>query len=625
MKVLSATVLPAAPALGFLALLGWWNFLLFHSLAELFAIVVSGAAFLVVWNLRNRLESGFQAFLATGYGAVAVLDLVHLLAYQGMAVFPDGSVDLATRLWMAARFLQAFTLVAAPSFIGRRVAVPTLLLAFLLADAFLLLSIFRPWPFLPAFPACFVEGADPPLTRFKVAGEYVVVAVLGLAMVRLRLGREALDRTVYRCLLAAMAATIGSELFFTGYRVVTGPLNMAGHLLKAVAFFLAYKALVEASLVRPFEVLFQNASQSRQQALESEERFRTLSAATFEGIAITENGRIVDVNEQLLEMLGRTREEMIGEPVSAFLVPEDRERVLQSIREGLRAHVDYRMLRRDGAVFHVETHGKMVHFRNRTVRVTAIRDITERRRIEESVMEARNAAVRTARDLARSNRDLEQYAHVASHDLKEPLRMVTGFLSLLLEKNAGRLDEEAKGYVRFAADAALRMQQLVDDLLEYARAGRGGAAEPVPLDEVLDEVLRLLEGPIREAGARIVRAPLPAVRAVREEMVQLLQNLLSNAVKFRGPQAPVIRVEAARAGEAWEIAVRDNGIGIDPVYRERIFEIFQRLHPAEDYPGSGVGLAICKKIVEHYGGEIRVESEPGRGASFLFTLPGAEP
>lgn len=616
-------VLPAGLALFSLSLLGLWNFLVFHCMVELFGIVVSAAAFLIAWNLRRRIESGYLLFIATAYAGVSVLDIAHMLLYKGMGLFPDLSPDASAQLWLAARFLQAVSLLAAPFFAPRRVSVGILLTLYAVVDFLVFLAVFQPWPLLPVFPACYLESAAEPLTRFKVVGEYVICGIILAAMGCLGLMRRWVDPRVRRFMMVSMGATIGAELIFTRYVSFFDTPNMIGHLLKAVAFYLAYKALIEAGLIRPFEVLFRSASQSRQQVLESEERFRTLSAATFEGIAITENGRIVDINEQLLEMLGRTRDEMIGEPVAAFLVPEDRERVLQGIREGLEMQLDHRMIRKDGSHFNAEAHGKMVHFKSRTVRVTAIRDVSDRKRAEEALLEARNTALRTARELARSNRDLEQFAHVTSHDLKEPLRMVTGFMGLLKEQYGSRLDDKAREYIHFGVDAAQRMQRLINDLLEYSRVGMDESAEAMALGEALDAALDNLRIAIREAGAVITRDALPLLHVNRTEMVRLLQNLVSNAVKFRSALPPAIHVGARLKSGIWEFSVRDNGIGIDPVYQDRLFQIFQRLHPAEDYPGSGVGLAICKKIVEQYGGEIRVESEPGKGSAFFFTLPEA--
>lgn len=610
-----------AAALLALYLLGLVNYPLLHVLVGVFAMSISMAAFLLVWNMRSRLDTGFSLFVASAYASAGVIGLFHMLAAKNMGVFPGVSSNVPVQLWMAGRFVLAGALLLAPFFISRprlaRAAVPL----FVLLTACLMLAIFRPWPFLPAFPDCFVEGRPSPVTAFKIAGEYAVTASFVAALALMGLARARLELRVLLYMTASVGCMAGAEWLYTPSSGLPGPAALASPLLVGLAFYLVYKALVEAALMRPFEALFRTAHQSREQVLESEERFRTLAAATFEGIIITENGRIVDGNEQFLAMLGRRREDLIGEPMSAFLVPEDRERLLHSQREGLEGQLDYRMMRGDGTVFYAEAHGKMVHFKNRTVRVTAIRDVSQRKKIEASLVDARNTALRAARELSRSNQDLEQFAHVTSHDLKEPLRMVTGFMGLLRERYEGQLDEKGREYIEIASDAAKRMQRLIDDLLEYSRVGRDENVEVVSLSDTADEAQANLSIAIRESEAVITRDPLPVIRANRTEMVQLLQNLLGNALKFRDKRKPEIHIGAREELAGWVFTVRDNGIGIDPAYQGLLFKIFQRMHPTEAYPGSGVGLAICKKIVEQYGGRIGVQSEKGRGATFYFTLP----
>jgi PAS domain S-box-containing protein len=263
-------------------------------------------------------------------------------------------------------------------------------------------------------------------------------------------------------------------------------------------------------------------------------------------------------------------------------------------------------------------------------------DITERKRAEEELK-------RTATELARSNADLEQFAYAASHDLQEPLRMVASYLQLLERRYRGQLDQSADEFIQFAVDGAKRMQGLINDLLAYSRVGRHGRPfAPTCCAEALKRATANLQLSIADAGGTVTHDGLPHVMGDATQLTQLFQNLVSNSLKFRGSQPPAIHVSArpgprpgqgpahlwseARGSPAeWIISVRDNGIGIDPEHFERIFVIFQRLHPREQYAGSGIGLSICKKIVERHGGQIWVESEPGNGTVFHFTLPHAEP
>jgi signal transduction histidine kinase len=224
-------------------------------------------------------------------------------------------------------------------------------------------------------------------------------------------------------------------------------------------------------------------------------------------------------------------------------------------------------------------------------------------------------------ELARSNADLEQFAYVASHDLQEPLRMVTAYTQLLGERYRGRLDENADKFIGYASEGALRMQVLIQDLLAFSRVGRKDASKSFDCNDAVKETLLALTSAIEESGAVVTHGELPTLWADRTQIVQLFQNLIGNAIKFHGKEPPTVSVQAEKVGEQWQFSVSDNGIGIEPQYAENVFVVFQRLHGRSDYPGNGIGLAICKKIVEGYGGKIWVESQGGSGSSFKFTMP----
>jgi len=249
----------------------------------------------------------------------------------------------------------------------------------------------------------------------------------------------------------------------------------------------------------------------------------------------------------------------------------------------------------------------------RALQEKSLRD--QRQRAEEDL-------ARKVEELARSNRDLEQFAYVASHDLQEPLRMVAAYTQLLAERYRGKLDENADKYIGYAVEGALRMQTLILDLLAFSRVGR---TEPGRKNGDCNGALKIamanLQTAIGESGAVITYDELPSVAVDQSQLVQLFQNLVGNAIKFRAAEAPVIRVSAEKQDSSWLFSVADNGIGISPQYQDKVFVIFQRLHTREEYAGNGVGLAICKKIAEYHGGRIWVESEPGCGATFHFTLP----
>ncbi|MBK8379537.1 MAG: hypothetical protein IPL14_16905 [Nitrospira sp.] len=247
-------------------------------------------------------------------------------------------------------------------------------------------------------------------------------------------------------------------------------------------------------------------------------------------------------------------------------------------------------------------------------------------REKNDLVEARQKLEESVSELGRSNADLQQFAYVASHDLQEPLRMVSSYTQLIARRYKGKLDADADEFIAFAVDGANRMQRLILDLLAYSRVNTAGRQfEPTAMETVLKAALNNLTDAVKESQAIITHDPLPAVMGDDKQLAQLFQNLLSNAVKFGGAQPPRIHISAKQTDGEWLFSVRDHGIGLDPQYADRIFVIFQRLHTRAEYPGTGIGLAICKKIVERHGGRIWVESELGKGATFYFTLRDEEP
>jgi PAS domain S-box-containing protein len=326
-------------------------------------------------------------------------------------------------------------------------------------------------------------------------------------------------------------------------------------------------------------------------------------------------GTICAVNTQAEVLLGYSPGELVGEGIEALLPPDLRRRHADHrsryghapITRKMGIGMDLVAQRKDGSEVPVEISLRPLELGGAPCVVAAIRDIAERRRQTEA--------------LARSNEALQQFAYVASHDLQEPLRMVSSYLQLLEQRYKDKLDEDAREFIGFAVDGAKRMQALIHDLLAYSRAGQPEVDHgQVDLNEVVRQVLDDLALTIEENGARVSVGPLPTVQGAPGQLGQVFQNLLSNALKFRKPGEPPVIEISARRQDGWVISVTDHGIGIEPQYAERIFQIFQRLHTRAEYEGTGIGLAICKRIVEQHGGIIRLEPQD-EGATFTFTLP----
>ncbi len=349
---------------------------------------------------------------------------------------------------------------------------------------------------------------------------------------------------------------------------------------------------------------------------EREERLRLLveTVQDYAIILLNPEGRVESWNVGAQRIEGYEAREIIGKHFSYFYPPEvvkegKPEKLLDQAVQMGRVEDEGWRVRKDGSRFWADTiltvlkdnKGQLMGFAKIT------RDMTQRKQMEE---------------LARSNQELEQFAYVASHDLQEPLRMVTSYVQLLAHKYGNKLDREADSYIQQAVDGAKRMQALINDLLAYSRVGNQRRSfDRVDFEEVLAGALRNLETTLKETGARVTHGLLPTVVGDFPQFLQLLQNLIGNSLKFRGKNVPAVHVDVVRKGEEWVFSVRDNGIGIDPKYSERIFEVFKRLHTRSEYPGTGIGLAICRKVVTQYGGRIWIESKEGEGATVYWTLP----
>jgi len=358
---------------------------------------------------------------------------------------------------------------------------------------------------------------------------------------------------------------------------------------------------------------------------ESEEKFKGIFDFAADALHLMVGDKFIDNNQKAIQMYGyKTKEEMLGTTpmdISPERQPDGQlssEKAIQYIQEALAGKPQifyWKHKRRDtGELFDVEVMLSSIVLGGKTYLLASERDITER-------MKAERELKRTMEELKISNEELEQFAYVASHDLQEPLRMVASFTQLLQQRYQDKLDQDANEFINFAVDGATRMQGLINDLLILSRVGtRGNPFKATDMNIILQDVLDNVTQSIKETDATITNDPLPVVIADDSQMIQLLQNLISNAIKFHGGEPPRIHVSGEVKANEGIFSVKDNGIGIDSKYFEKIFVIFQRLHKKEKYGGTGIGLAVCKKIVQRHGGKIWVESELGKGSTFYFTI-----
>jgi PAS domain S-box-containing protein len=356
-----------------------------------------------------------------------------------------------------------------------------------------------------------------------------------------------------------------------------------------------------------------------------EGRYRgLLEAAPDAMVVVNQAGEIVLLNVQAERKFGYRRNELLGQKVTNIIPEGFAERIVSdslrsaddALAQQIGTGIELVARRKDGSEFPIELMLSPLNNADGILVTAAIRDIAKRKEADAELMKKMT-------ELSRSNEELGQFAYVASHDLQEPLRMVASYTQLLSRKYKGKLDADADTYIAFAVDGATRMQRLIMDLLSYSRVGTKGQDLIDTSSEVaLGDAIINLSGAIADSGAMVTHDPLPHVMADEMQLAQLFQNLVGNAIKYQSPGAiPHIHVSAARNGEAkWIFSVKDNGLGIDAQYYDRIFGMFQRLHKREEFAGTGIGLAICKKIVERHGGSISVESKSGEGSIFRFSM-----
>lgn len=354
---------------------------------------------------------------------------------------------------------------------------------------------------------------------------------------------------------------------------------------------------------------------------ESEEKFSTAFRLNPSALALSrmEDGTILEVNDSYKRLLGWTEDEAAGHRNSIQDLlpnPGDREKIVRLLQTQKQINnVEVTINTRPGEKRIVLLSLSLLSMSQGELLLTSMHDITEQRETEQKLHT-------TLAELERSNKELEQFAYVASHDLQEPLRMVSNFARLLSKQYHSMMDEKADTYINFMVQGTKRMQSLINDLMQYSRISiKAQPFVPTDLNLVMEDVLIDLKMAIDEKNAYICYENLPVVEADPVQMRQLMQNLIANAIKYKGDSSPEIYIEAARHDGEWIICVRDNGIGINPEYHERIFVIFQMLHTKEKYSGNGIGLAVCKKIIERHNGRIWVDSEEGKGSAFYFSLP----
>ena len=375
------------------------------------------------------------------------------------------------------------------------------------------------------------------------------------------------------------------------------------------------------ALAETFNIMTSDLQTSRNNLQSAKDYIDNIIKSLIDTLIVTDSdGTIKMINKSALELLGYNRDEIIGEKLSIIFpeqdLPKDERLIDTYIRKKYVSKAEVRYQTKNGEIIPVSISSSVIKDINDEIDgvVFVAQDISDYKRAE--------LLARSSEALERSNKELEQFAYVASHDLQEPLRMISSYVQLLKRRYADNLDSDANEFIDFAVDGAERMKILIKDLLAFSRIGTKGEEFKITSTQtILEEIISNLEISIKENNVVITIDPLPDLVVDRTQIMQLFQNLISNAIKYRGDKSPKIQIEVQDKYSEWLFSFKDNGIGLEPKYADKIFVIFQRLHGKGEYSGTGIGLSIAKRIVERHGGQIWVESEPGKGSTFKFTIP----
>ncbi len=618
-----------------------YSYLLFHSLAELFSVAVACSIFMIVWNSRRFLDNGYLLFIGIAYLFVGFLDLLHTLAYKGMGVFPpDG--NLATQLWIAARYMQSISLFIAPLFLKREVRTGAVAAVYSGVILFLLLSLF----YWPVFPVCFIEGAG--LTPFKKVSEYVISLILVGSITQLVRNRRYFDTDVFNWIVFSIIMTIVSELAFTFYVSVYGLSNLIGHFVKIAAFFFIYKAIVEIGLTRPYDLLFRNLKHAEQELQrahneleirvqertaelkrQGEELKRLVAAVEQTGEAVfimNPDFTIRYVNPAFTRLTGYSWEEIIGKDVSVLRSdkrPESfYEKIKTTVSSGLQWSDVYPLRHKDGVILAVRSHvssirdedGAIAHY------VVVCHDISEQQKLEAQLRQSQKMEA------------LGTLTGGIAHDFNNILAAMIGFAELAADRV--RKGSREAHFLQRVLEGGIRARDLIKQMLIFSRKTEQ-EKKPLQLSSAINETMNLLRAST-PSTIRVevnVKSESGLILGDPVQLQQVVMNLCTNAVFAMRKKGGVLEIELSdfsvsrrqesapglEPGLYMRLRVRDTGMGIPPEIMEKIFDPFFTTKKHDE--GTGLGLSVVHGIVKQHGGHIAVESTPGIGTVFDVYFP----
>jgi PAS domain S-box-containing protein len=631
-KTLVSFVLPAAGVLILLYLVSLEDYLLFHAMAEMFSIVIAFSIFVLAWNSRRFMENGCLLFIGIAYVFVGGLDIMHTLAYGGMGLLPGSTNNLATQLWVAARYIQSTSLLVAPLFLTRRLRVHIVFSVLAVGVALILASIF----YWHNFPVCYIEGRG--LTTFKRVSEYVISGILAGSIVAFTGRRQYFDSTVFRFLMASLAVTIASELCFTLYFSVYASWNLAGHCLKILAFYLLYKAFIETGLRRPFDLLFREVRLRERALVQSESKFRSLAEyAPDMIISMDRDLALLYANPAVGRLAGMAPEDLIGKSLKKVPLPAPLREALAEMAHRVRGTGRMETTELDVPLTVGRKYFRLAVVPEGTpdgppdpilVVATDITELKEAERISRRDKETlEGLVIERSRELLEAQRKLQEakrlsdvgtLAATVAHELRNPLGVIQTALYNIRRKNK---DESLERNLANIEKKVAESKVIINSLLRYARV-RPLDYEDASLVCIIGETLAAARDRFPDYSVEVT-ADLDPIRdkIMKIDVVQIREvfdNIINNAYQAVDADGGRINVVGRMDdGDTISVSIVDDGDGMTPEDLEHAFEPFY----TRKSRGTGLGLTVCKEIVGLHGGKIHLESRQGSGTVVNVILP----
>lgn len=629
------------------------NYNLFHGLVDGATIVIAASAFTIIWTSRRMVDNCYFLYVGIAFLFFAILDLMHLLTNKGMGMLPERG-NLGPAFYVASRYILSLSLLIAPLFATRRINTLVMYAVYSGITVLILLSIL----YWKIFPVCIIEGVG--LTPFKVVSDYVICLILLGSIGTLLARRELFDSRVLWLIVFSLILSVATGLAFSLYTDPFGISNMIGHLFQIGSFYLIYLAFIETSLTKPQKILYRKLKQNEEKLTEnvrqlddvnaelnrevaerrraeeaireSRAKLQAALASMTDAVFISDAlGQFIEFNDAFASFYRfRSKDECVRtfaefpDMLDVFMAdgsaaPMDMWALPRALRGETVANAEYTLRRRDTGEIWVGSYSfSPIRDKGGVIAgaVVVARDITE-------IKKAAEALTRQSAKLEAANQELESFAYSVSHDLRAPLRAIEGYSRMILKRQADTFDPETERQFNVIRENVGNMNKLIEDLLAFSRLGRQAMSQSnVKMEDLCQEVWEGLKDANQGRSLHFKMNPLPPIVGDPALIKQVFKNLLENAVKFTRMR-DTARIEAGSFVRESEIVyyVRDNGIGFDMRYYNKLFNVFQRLHGPEDYEGTGIGLSIVSRIIVRHGGRVWAEAKENQGATFYFSFP----